>query len=88
MYSHLKIIIDDNDSLYIASDYPYTYSDLTKFIESINSPNNSDRIKVVSLCKTLAGNDLFYLLISNFNSNDADIVQRPAIILTARVHPG
>jgi hypothetical protein len=40
------------------------------------------------LCKTLAGNDLDLLIITNFTSKPEEIAERPAIILTARVHPG
>ena len=40
------------------------------------------------LCKSLAGNDVDMLIITNFASVAEDIANRPAIILTARVHPG
>ena len=40
------------------------------------------------MCKSLAGNDLDMLLITNFDSSEEEIAARKAIIITARVHPG
>lgn len=40
------------------------------------------------LCKTLAGNDCDMLIITNFTSPAENIAERPAVILTGRVHPG
>lgn len=40
------------------------------------------------LCKSLAGNDVEMLIITNFKSEPEEISIRKAIILTARVHPG
>ena len=45
-------------------------------------------IKRSLLTKSLAGNDLDLLLITNFESTEEEISQRKAIIITARVHPG
>jgi cytosolic carboxypeptidase protein 2/3 len=46
------------------------------------------QIKRSLLAKSLAGNDLDLILITNFESTEEEISQRKAIILTARVHPG
>lgn len=40
------------------------------------------------LCKSLAGNDVDMLIVTNFASQPEEIAVRKAIILTARVHPG
>ena len=40
------------------------------------------------LCKSLAGNDIDMLIITNFASYPEAIAVRKAIILTCRVHPG
>lgn len=40
------------------------------------------------LCKSLAGNDVEMVIITNFKSDPEEISIRKAIILTARVHPG
>lgn len=41
-----------------------------------------------NLCKSLAGNDIDMLIITNFTSDPTDIALRKAVILTSRVHPG
>mmetsp|Transcript_8844 Transcript_8844/g.8396 ORF Transcript_8844/g.8396 Transcript_8844/m.8396 type:complete len:89 (-) Transcript_8844:648-914(-) len=40
------------------------------------------------MCKTLAGNDSDMIIITNFLSEDEEIAERQAVILSARVHPG
>jgi hypothetical protein len=40
------------------------------------------------LCKSLAGNDVDMLIVTNFTSDPQDIAVRKAAILTSRVHPG
>ena len=40
------------------------------------------------LCRSLAGNDVDMLIITNFLSDPVDIAVRKSIILTSRVHPG
>lgn len=40
------------------------------------------------LCKSLAGNDVDMLILTNFTSDPIDISVRKCIILTSRVHPG
>ena len=42
----------------------------------------------MQLCKTISGNDVDLLIVTNFTSQPEEIAQRPAVILTARVHPG
>ena len=60
----------DNDEVYIAMCYPYTYTDCFNFLETICSPTDSHQIlRRASLCKTLAGNNLEMLIITNFLSS-------------------
>ena len=40
------------------------------------------------ICKTLAGNDVFLLTITERNASKEELQQRKGVILTARVHPG
>jgi hypothetical protein len=63
----------DNDEVYIAHCYPYTYSDLKLFVNSVCTTQNRDRIRKTSMCKTLAGNDCEMLIITNFYSREEDI---------------
>lgn len=79
----------DQDEVYIAMCYPYTYTDCHNFLENICSPSNSHTLlRRASLCKTLAGNNLEMLIITNFLSSQDNIAKRKCIILTGRVHPG
>ncbi len=89
MYLNDSIItIDDLDTIYFAHCYPYTYSDLCDFIKKICVYENKDKIRRTILCKSLAGNDIEMLIVTNFTSAPEDIAVRKAIILTSRVHPG
>lgn len=47
-----------------------------------------DRIRKTVLCKSLAGNDVDVLIITNFLSEPIDLSVRKSVILTSRVHPG
>jgi len=40
------------------------------------------------LCKSLAGNDVFLLTITDKTANEQELSQRKGVILSARVHPG
>ena len=53
------------DVVYFAHCYPYTYTDLRKYVHSLQSqPQNRSRLRIDSLCKTLAGNDCMLLTIT------------------------
>lgn len=74
--------------MYFAHCYPYTYTDVTRYINKVCTVQNKDRIRKTSMCKTLAGNDCEMLIVTNFFSPQEDIAERKAVILAARVHPG
>jgi cytosolic carboxypeptidase protein 2/3 len=60
----------DLDEVYVAMCYPYTYSDCFHFLDSICQPLSSANIlRRTSLCKTLAGNNMEMLIITNFKSS-------------------
>ncbi len=80
--------VDDSDRVFVASDYPYTYTDLMRFGTRTCTAGNKNRIRGTTLCKTLAGNPCPLYIITNFASPPAEIARRPAVIFTARVHPG
>jgi murein tripeptide amidase MpaA len=46
------------------------------------------KVRKTEMCKTLAGNSIDLVIITNFESADLDIAQREAIVITGRVHPG
>lgn len=76
------------DTVYLAHCYPYTYSDLCDFIKKICTYQNKDKIRRTVLCKSLAGNDIEMLIVTNFSSVPEAIAVRKAIILSCRIHPG
>lgn len=78
----------DEDEVYLAHCYPYSYSDCCEFLNKICTHNTKDKIRKTILCKTLAGNDCEMVIITNFASKPEEIALRRAIILTSRVHPG
>ena len=78
----------DDDEVFFAHCYPFTYSDQVAFINKVCTFQNKDKIRKTVLCKSLAGNDVDMLIVTNFLSDPVDIAVRKSIILTARVHPG
>ncbi len=78
----------DDDEVYLAHCYPYTYSDSCEFLNKICTSETKDKIRKTILCKTLAGNDCEMVIITNFTSRPEEIAVRRAIVLTSRVHPG
>ena len=76
------------DTVSFAHCYPYTYSDLCDFIKRVCTYQNKDKVRRTVLCKTLAGNDVEMLIITNFASHPEAIAMRKAVILSSRVHPG
>ncbi|XP_029437935.1 cytosolic carboxypeptidase 2 [Rhinatrema bivittatum] len=79
----------DDDVCYFAHCYPYTYSDLTRYLlHMANDPVQSQFCKVRTLCKTLAGNTVFLLTITSPSQNPRISASKKAVVVTARVHPG
>lgn len=79
---------NDMDTVYFAHCYPYTYSDVCNLVGRTCTYPNKDKVRKTVLCKSLAGNDVDMLIVTNFSSAPEEIAVRKAIILTARVHPG
>jgi len=50
--------------------------------------NTRSKIRKTEICKSLAGNSVDLVIITNFASSDLEISGRPAVIITGRVHPG
>ena len=78
----------DDDEVFLAHCYPYTYSDSCEYLGKVCTPESKDKIRKTILCKTIAGNDCEMVIITNFTSRPEEIAVRRAIILTSRVHPG
>lgn len=59
----------DNDTVYIAHCYPYTYSRLQLYLRSLETdPKRKHLVQKKTLCQTIAGNNCDYLIISDFNN--------------------
>ena len=85
----------NNDKVYIAHCFPYTYRDCKEHIDYVcnnekkfGKENMRYKVRKTELCKSLAGNTLDLIIVTNFRSTDQDIAQREAVIITGRVHPG
>lgn len=56
----------EKDEVYIANCYPYTYSDLQDYLHELSiHPIKSVYTSVRLLCKTLAGNNVYYITITS-----------------------
>ncbi|XP_044750070.1 cytosolic carboxypeptidase Nna1-like isoform X2 [Coccinella septempunctata] len=78
----------DGDTVYFASCYPYTYTNLQNYLWQLsNHPVRSSFTTLRLLCKSLAGNNVDYLTITSPPEED-EVRKKRAIVLTARVHPG
>lgn len=61
----------DKDEVYLAHCYPYTYTDLQDYLSKLqNHPIKSNFIKLRLLCRTLAGNNVYYVTITEPSVGD------------------
>ncbi|XP_059617798.1 cytosolic carboxypeptidase Nna1 [Phlebotomus argentipes] len=78
----------DNDTVYFAHSYPYTYSDLQDYLMAIQRhPVKSKYCKLRLLCRSLAGNNIYYLTVTAPQAEE-EAVKKRAVVVSARVHPG
>eukprot|EP01032_Pedospumella_encystans_P018648 gene18648-21219_t len=77
------------DTVYFAHTFPYTYSDLQLSLCKMEQKyRNSGFFHQRKLCETLAGNSCDILSISERSAGIIESKNKPAIVLTSRVHPG
>ena len=77
------------DTCYIASSYPYTYSDLQDFLYQLQlQPGRNRTFRRSLLCRTLAGNRCDLLTVTEPTSSSAELQKRLGVVITSRVHPG
>ncbi|XP_037695864.1 cytosolic carboxypeptidase 2 isoform X1 [Choloepus didactylus] len=79
----------DQDTCFFAHFYPYTYTDLQCYLLSVaNNPIQSQFCKLRTLCRSLAGNTVYLLTITNPSRSPQEAGAKKAVVLSARVHPG
>lgn len=84
----------DDDRVYIANCYPYSYSDLIGFLKKLQERRSlDDCLMVQSLCTTQSGNLTPLLTITSLKKDGEyctadEILQRGVVVISARVHPG
>lgn len=82
-------LLSQCSTFYFSYCYPYTFSDLENYLKKIFNDKNIERIlRRETIGTSLSGNKLEMLIITNFESDFDAIACRPAVFLTARVHPG
>ena len=75
-----------NVKYYFASCYPYTYTQLRLYINTLNKNCYNDIIKFGIIGKTYNKNNIPYLIITNYTSPEKEINERKCIFITGRIH--
>lgn len=79
----------DNDTAYLAHCYPFTYTQLQKYVLSACSDiQNQDFLRHKVIGKTCLGNNIDMFTITKRAADPTELSHRKTIVLTARVHPG
>lgn len=74
----------DNDAVYFAYCYPYTFTELKNYLKQIERDPEKNKYCVIrNLCETLAGNKCDYLTVTSRKTGN-----KKGVIISARVHPG
>ncbi|NWV63783.1 CBPC2 carboxypeptidase, partial [Malurus elegans] len=74
----------DSDTCFFAACYPYTYSDLQRYLQALAAdPVRSRYCTVQTLCRSLAGNTVYLLTVTGPGSTAGKRV----VVASARVHP-
>ena len=82
----LNKITTDEKYIYFAYCYPYTYTQLDSYLSSLN--HYKDILRFDEIGKSLEGNSIHMLIITDFNDTFDTLSSKKAIIFTGRVHPG
>ena len=84
-----KFELDESDTVYFAYGQPYTYTYLCTYLRQLSDdPKISMVMRRRDLCKTLSGNVCEVVTVTGPCNTPEELERRPAVIITARVHPG
>ncbi|KAI1895936.1 hypothetical protein AGOR_G00111900 [Albula goreensis] len=77
------------DTCYFAHCYPYTYTDLRRYLSWVTSdPATAAYCRLRVLCHSLAGNAVYVLTVTSPSAGRKAGRAKRAVVVTARVHPG
>lgn len=77
-----------DDCCYLAYSYPYTYTDLRRYLDILKADEARNAcLRLSLLCKTKHGNRCDMLTITSPCSRPQELLKKPVIVLTARAHP-
>ena len=79
-------ITTHNKYIYFAYCYPYSFTQLDSYLSSLN--HYKDILRFDEIGKSLEGNSLHMLIITNFTDSFDELANKKSIVFTARVHPG
>ena len=71
--------------VYFAYCYPYSFTQLDSYLSSLN--HYKDILRFDEIGKSIEGNSLHMLIITNFDDSFDELANKKAIIFTSRVHP-
>ncbi|XP_066043107.1 cytosolic carboxypeptidase 2 isoform X5 [Chamaea fasciata] len=75
----------DGDTCFFAAGYPYTYSELQRYLRALAAdPARSRYCTVQALCRSLAGNTVYLLTITS----PGGTAGKRVVVVSARAHPG
>lgn len=78
----------EDDCVYFAYAVPFTYTDLIKNLDEFEKDPGLDCMMIRKpICKTISGNIVYQLTITNPGTRE-ELLQKKAIVLLARAHPG
>ena len=79
----------EDDLVYFAMCYPYTYTDQCRHLDAIEAhPQRARHVRREVLAQTLAGNACEMLWVSDFSAAQSEVDARRVVAISARVHPG
>ena len=77
-----------NVKYYFSSCYPYTYTQLRLYLNTLNKNEYKNIIKFGDAGKTYNKNKIPYIVITNFNCSEEELNEKKCVLITGRIHSG